>query len=115
MFQKALTLFQKCAIIHTERGNTLSHRTKGNKKMTKQEANEIKKAIKGYTVYFQSKTGKLRVRVYTYINDAYDKECEHKRIVELLNRVSKNGYRPKYEIDHKTYQCFIHDTDIVFQ
>lgn len=27
-------------------------------KMTKQEATEIKKAIKGFTVYFQSKTEK---------------------------------------------------------
>lgn len=85
-------------------------------KMTKQEATEIKKAIKGLPVYvyFQSKTGKLRVRVYTYTRN-YDKETEQKRIVELLNRVSESGYRPKYEIDHKTYQGFIHDTDIVFQ
>lgn len=84
--------------------------------MTKQEATEIKKAIKGLPVYvyFQSKTGKLRVRVYTYTRN-YDKETEQKRIVELLNRVSESGYRPKYEIDHKTYQGFIHDTDIVFQ
>ena len=83
--------------------------------MTKQQAGEIKKAIKGYPVYFQSKTGKLRVRVYTYINDAYDKECEAKGIVELLNRVSKSGFRSKYDIEHKTYQGFIHDTLIVFQ
>lgn len=83
--------------------------------MTKQEAIEIKKAIKGFTVYFQSKTGKLRVRVYTYTSN-YDKETEQKKIVELLNRVvSGCGYRPKYEIEHKTYQGFIHDTDIVFQ
>ena len=83
-------------------------------KMTKQEATEIKKAIKGFTVYFQSKTGKLRVRAYTYTSN-YDKETEQKRIVELLNRVSESGYRPKYEIEHRTYQGFIHDTDIVFQ
>ena len=83
-------------------------------KMTKQEATEIKKAIKGFTVYFQSKTGKLRVRAYTYTSN-YDKETEQKKIVELLNRVSESGYRPKYEIEHKTYQGFIHDTDIVFQ
>ena len=83
--------------------------------MTKQEASEIKKAIKDYSVYFQTKIGKLRVRVYTYINNAYDKETEVKNIAELLNRVSKSGLRPKYEIDHKTYQGFIHDTFIVFQ
>lgn len=83
-------------------------------KMTKQEATEIKKAIKGFTVYFQSKTGNLRVRAYTYTSN-YDKETEQKRIVELLNRVSESGYRPKYEIEHRTYQGFIHDTDIVFQ
>ena len=82
--------------------------------MTKQQATEIKKAIKGFTVYFQNKTGKLRVIVYKYTSN-YDKETEQKRIVELLNRVSLSGYRPKYEIDHKTYQGFIHDTDIVFQ
>lgn len=83
--------------------------------MTKQEATEIKKAFKGdYSVYFQSKTGKLRVRVYTYYKD-YDKEYEQKKIVELLNKVSASGHRPKYEIDHKTYQGFIHDTFVVFQ
>ena len=82
--------------------------------MTKQQATEIKKAIKGFTVYFQSKTGKLRVTAYTYTSN-YDKETEQKRIVELLNRVSESGYRPKYEIEHRTYQGFIHDTDIVFQ
>lgn len=82
--------------------------------MTKQEATKIKKLIKGFTVYFQSKTGKLRVIAYTYTSN-YDKETEQKRILELLNRVSESGYRPKYEIEHKTYQCFIHDTDIVFQ
>lgn len=82
--------------------------------MTKQEATEIKKAIKGFAVYFQSKTGKLRVRAYTYTSN-YDKETEQKKIIELLNRVSESGHRPKYEIEHKTYQGFIHDTDIVFQ
>ena len=82
--------------------------------MIRQEATEIKKAFKGFPVYFQSKTGKLRVRAYTYKSN-YDKETEQKRIVELLNRVSESGYRPKYEIEHKTYQGFIHDTDIVFQ
>lgn len=82
--------------------------------MTKQEATEIKKAIKGFTVYFQSKNGKLRVRAYTYTRN-YDKETEQKSIVDLLNRVSESGYRPKYEIEHRTYQGFIHDTDIVFQ
>ena len=83
-------------------------------KMTKQEATEIKKAIKGFTVYFQSKTGKLRVRAYTYTSN-YDKETEQKKIIELLNKVSDSGLRPKYEIEHKTYQGFIHDTNILFQ
>lgn len=84
--------------------------------MTKQEANEIKKGLKGdYTVYFQSKTGKLRVRAYTYCNNNYDKDIEQKNIIKLLNRVSADGHRPIYEIEHKTYQGFIHDTCIVFQ
>lgn len=83
--------------------------------MTKYEANEIKKFIKGYPVYFQSKTGKLRVRAYTYINYSYDKALELERICELLNILSCNGLRPKYEIEHKTYQGFIHDTLVVFQ
>lgn len=82
--------------------------------MTKQEATEIKKTIKGFPVYFQSKTGKLRVKAYTCTSN-YDKETEQKKIVELLNKVSEGGYRPKYEIEHKTYQGFIHDTDIVFK
>ena len=82
--------------------------------MTKQEATKIKKPIKGFTVYFQSKTGKLRVKAYTYTSN-YDKETEQKRILELLNRVSKSGYRPKSEIEHITYQGFIYDTLIVFQ
>ena len=84
--------------------------------MTKQVATEIKKAIKGFyfRVYFQSKTGKLRVNVYSYTSN-YDKETERNRISELLNRVSECGFRPKFEIDYRTYQGFIHDTDIVFQ
>lgn len=82
--------------------------------MTKQESILIKNAIKGYSVYFQSKNGKLRVEVYTYRSN-YAKETEQKRIAELLNRVSESGYRPKYEIDYKTYQGFIHVTYIVFQ
>lgn len=84
--------------------------------MTKQEANEIKKVLNSkYTIYFQSKSGKLRVRVYTYLNNDYEKEYEQKSIIEILNKLSANGYRPKYEIDRKTYQGFIHHTDVVFQ
>ena len=83
--------------------------------MTKQEATEIKKAIKGdYKVYFKSKTGKLRVQVYEYYKD-YDKKYEQKKIVEILNKVSASGHRPKYEIEHKTYQGFINNTYVIFQ
>lgn len=82
--------------------------------MTKQESIEIKKAIKGFVVYFQSKTGKLRVKAYTYTSN-YDKEIEHDRILELLNIVSLSGHRPKFVIEYKTYQGFIHNTDIIFQ
>lgn len=84
--------------------------------MTVQEANEIKKVLNGkYTVYFQSKQGKLRVRVYTYLNNDYKKSDEWGSILELLSKLSENGYRPKYGLDHKTYQGFIHHTDIVFK
>lgn len=83
--------------------------------MTTKESNKIKKELHGdYNVYFKSKTGELRVRVYTYYKD-YDKEYEKKRICELLNRVSASGHRPKFEIDHKTYQGFIYQTFVVFQ
>jgi hypothetical protein len=83
--------------------------------MTKLQANEIKKVLHGdYVVYFQSKTGKLRVRAYTFYDD-FDKEFEQKRIAELLNKVSASGFRPKFSIEHKTYQGFIHFTNILFQ
>ena len=83
--------------------------------MTKQEAVEIKKALHGeWKVYFQSNTGKLRVIAYSYTDNRYVKEDEQKKVSELLNKVAASGHRPAYEIDHKTYQGFIHDTYVVF-
>lgn len=83
--------------------------------MTKQEAVEIKKSLHGeWKVYFQSKAGKLRIIAYTYYESTYAKEDEQRKIVELLNKVASSGHRPAYEIDHKTYQGFIHDTYVVF-
>ncbi len=82
--------------------------------MTKQDSVVIKNVIKGYPVYFQSKTGKLRVRAYTYTCN-YDKVAEDNAILNLLKLVSDSGHRPQFDIEHKTYQGFIHDTYIVFQ
>lgn len=88
--------------------------------MTKAQANEIKKIINKdeaapYTTYYQSKNEVLRVRVYTYNNDKYDSAKEKEEIIKLLNKLSANGMRPRYSIDHKTYQGFIHDTFVIFQ
>lgn len=84
--------------------------------MTKQQANEIKKVLKeNYFTLYQSKKEQLRVRVYTYINDCYDEKEEKENIIKLLNKISANGYRPQYEIERRTYQGFIHDTNIIFK
>lgn len=90
--------------------------------MTKKEAEALKKVINAdrhYTTYFVNKTGALRVRVYSYDGVAngenYSPAKERAEIAKLLNKVSNFGIRPKFEIDHKTYQGFIHDTNVVFQ
>lgn len=83
--------------------------------MTKQEANEIKKALPHYTTYYVSKKETLRVRVYSYINNSYNPKEEADSIVEALNLLTKKGLRPEYTIERKTYQGFIHDTDILFK
>lgn len=87
--------------------------------MTKELAKEIKKAInaeKRYTTYFNNKTEELRVRVHTYNNfknENTDEEIKN-NICKLLNKIDKAGLRPRYRIDNKTYQGFIHDTLVVF-
>ena len=83
--------------------------------MTKAQAAELKKVINQdgrYVTYFSSKAQTLSVRVYSYLNDNYDADTEKQKIVRLLNKAS--GMRPKYEIKRRTYQGFIHDTDIIF-
>lgn len=90
--------------------------------MTKKEATALKIAInKGeryYSTYFASKNGALRVKVYSYSgtdNSNYDKARESRAIASLLNKVAETGIRPRYEIDRKVYQGFLHDTNIVFK
>ena len=84
--------------------------------MTRQEANKIKKVLNGdYRVYYKGETEELRVIVYTYYEKYYRKDVENIEILKLLNRVSKSGHRPKFEIAHKTYQGFINNTYVVFK
>lgn len=82
--------------------------------MDKAKATELKKQInqsKRYPTYYFSKTGTMSVRVYTYTNNDYSAPAEEKAIEELL------GLTPgeKYSIKRRTYQGFIHDTDIIFE
>ena len=82
--------------------------------MTKAQAIELKKTInKGrkYTTYFSNKNGTMSVRVYTYINNFYEADKEAQAINELLSIVPGKAY----EIKRRTYQGFIHDTDIIFK
>ena len=89
--------------------------------MTKEQAKVIKDIIRDdlinvdhYRVYYQSSKEELRVRVYTYYPGRYNGKEEKDRIVKLLDKISSAGYRPRYKIDHKTYQGFILDTFVVF-
>lgn len=84
--------------------------------MKKQDTISIKRVIntdKRYSTYYQSKTEELRVEVYRYY-EKYDKAVEKNEILKVLNKISENGLRPRYKIDKKTYQGFIHITYIVF-
>ena len=82
--------------------------------MTKQESMTLKKMInqEKYTTYFSAKRGTMSVRVYSYINNNYDKEAEKTAIEKVLNLTSEMF--TQYEIKRRTYQGFIHDTDLIF-
>lgn len=82
--------------------------------MDKVQATALRKQInqnKRYPTYYSSKTGKMSVRVYTYINNEYSEPAEKNAINKLLSLVTWE----KYSIKHRTYQGFIHDTDIIFE
>lgn len=86
--------------------------------MKKAEINKIKKVInqdKHYTTYYKSEAEELRIMVYSYgdCGSKYDETKEKESIIYLLNKLSSNGLRPKYRIDHKTYQGFLHNTYLV--
>ena len=84
--------------------------------MKKQDTLSIKRVInsdKRYSTYYQSKTEELRVEVYRYYEN-YDKEVEKNQILKVLNKLSESGLRPRYKIDKKTYQGFIHITYVIF-
>ena len=83
--------------------------------MTIQQANDIKKLLKGsYDYYFKSKTGELRVRVFRWDYD-YKSDIEHDAIIKLLNTVSAAGYRPRFHVDRKKYQQGLNETFVVFE
>lgn len=86
--------------------------------MTKTIANDMRTTInsygKRYATYFSSKAQTLSFRVYSYTNNTYDKEMEEYAIIGLLNKVAHAGYRNSYKIVKRTYQGFIHDTDVIF-
>lgn len=83
--------------------------------MTKAEGSDLKKIInteKKYKTYFSSKAGTLSVRVYTYTNSDYHPADEKNAINTLINSLGANC--PSYTIIRRTYQGFIHDTDVLF-
>ena len=88
--------------------------------MTKEQATEIKKAIKhigNFTVYFNSKKGELRYTVCEwYEGHGYDlteakraeiKAREQRNIMDILTALRNNGLIPDYRTDFKRYQGFI--------
>lgn len=81
--------------------------------MTKAEAKQFKENYfgKAYTTYYSSKTESMSVRVYSYINNAYNPETEKAEITNFMNLVKDAPF--KYEVIHRTYQGFIHDTCII--
>lgn len=86
--------------------------------MKKAEVNKIKKVInqdKHYTTYYKSKTEELRIMVYGYgdCGSKYDEAKEKESIINLLNKLSSNGLRPRFRIDRLTYQGFLHYTYVV--
>ena len=85
--------------------------------MKKAEISKIKKAInqdRRYITYYASNTEELRITVYRY-TDKYDEAKEKTSILDILNKLTANGMRPKYRIDHKTYQGFIHCTYVILK
>ena len=89
--------------------------------MTKTKADEIKKIIKtvgGYTVYYNSKKEELRVMVAEYsiemTTDERGIKAANANTIKILSALSKNGLRPEYKKDVKTYQGFLRTRYIVF-
>lgn len=90
--------------------------------MTKLQASEIKKIINKdnqYTTYYVCKKEELRVRVFTYkdIEVAHGlsvNEIQKEKIAELLKILEDSGMKPDYKIEHKRYQGFINDIDVIF-
>ena len=94
--------------------------------MTKETANEIKKVLKenGFeSVKYYSPKETLIVDI-AYWQDNYIElfnttleaiiERSNKRLVELLNIITNNGYRPKYEVKRKRFQGFINVIQVHF-
>lgn len=84
--------------------------------MTKAEAKDIKNKFninKMYTTYFSSKTGELSVRVWSYVNNNNDEKRENEEIYKFMEMVKDTPY--KFEIKHRTYQGFIHDTCVIIK
>lgn len=82
--------------------------------MDKAQATALRKQInqnRRYPTYYSSKTGTMSVRVYTYNNNEYSEPTEKKAIEKLLSLTPGE----KYSIKRRTYQGFIHDTDIIFE
>lgn len=80
--------------------------------MTKAQAMEIKKVIGAtYKTYFQSKSGTMSVRVYSYINSSYNHDEETAKIEKLTKMIEQ--FSVPFAVKKRTYQGFIHDTDII--
>ena len=80
--------------------------------MTKADVKDLKSRLTGkYTTYFSSKTGELSVRVWSYINNSNDVKKESEAINNFMEMVKDTPYN--YEIKHRTYQGFIHDTCVI--
>lgn len=82
--------------------------------MTKADVSTIKKIIGNeYTTYFVSKTRKLRIRVYSYINNDRNEEERTNAIFGLIDKIKNTPFT--VSIEERTYQGFIHDTIVIVE
>lgn len=87
--------------------------------MTKEYANEIRKAIRSsgnWSSYFSSKENELGVCILEWYDDTkIDIEKEKRdRFARVMNAVSNSGMRPNFRTETERYSGFINCFYIVF-